>query len=127
EHQMRRDDKRRGWWLSDIEKTPGQCYGFSLYDGESWTAPLPDPRSARQPDGVHGLSQVTDPEFEWSDQDWTRYELKGQVIYELHVGTFSEEGTFDGVVDKLDYLADLGVTTIELMPVQPFAGERNWG
>lgn len=127
EHQMRRDEKRRGWWLSDIEKTPGQRYGFSLYDGESWTAPLPDPRSTRQPDGVHGLSEVTDPDFEWSDQHWTRYELKGQVIYELHVGTFSEEGTFNGVVDKLDYLADLGVTTIELMPVQPFAGERNWG
>ena len=127
EHQMRRDDHRRGWWISDVEKVPGQRYGFSLFDGASWTSPLPDPRSTRQPDGVHGLSQVTNDEFEWSDQHWTSYELKGQVIYELHVGTFSKEGTFDGVVDKLDYLVDLGVTTIELMPVQPFGGERNWG
>ena len=127
EHPMRRDDARTGWWLSDIEKVPGQRYGFSLFDGASWTSPLPDPRSTRQPDGVHGLSAVTDPEFEWSDQHWTNYELKGQVIYELHVGTFTEEGTFDGVVDKLDYLVDLGVTTIELMPVQPFGGKRNWG
>lgn len=127
EHQMRRDDHRRGWWISDVEKVPGQRYGFSLFDGDAWSAPLPDPRSTRQPDGVHGLSEVTDDEFEWSDQHWTNYELKGQVIYELHVGTFTEEGTFDGVVDKLDYLVDLGVTTIELMPVQPFGGERNWG
>lgn len=127
EHQMRRDADRRGWWTSDIEKVPGQKYGFSLYDGAMWSAPLPDPRSTRQPDGVHGLSQVTDSEFPWTDQHWTSYELKGQVIYELHVGTFTEEGTFDAVVDKLDYLVDLGVTTIELMPVQPFGGERNWG
>lgn len=127
EHQMRRDDKRRAWWISGIDKVAGQRYGFSLFDGASWSHPLPDPRSTRQPDGVHGLSQVTDPDFEWTDQHWTSYELKGQVIYELHVGTFTEEGTFDGVADKLDYLADLGVTTIELMPVQPFGGERNWG
>lgn len=127
EHQMRRDAKRRGWWTSDIEKVPGQKYGFSLYDGAEWSAPLPDPRSTRQPDGVHGLSQVTDSAFPWMDQHWTSYELKGQVIYELHVGTFTKEGTFDAVVDKLDYLVDLGVTTIELMPVQPFGGDRNWG
>lgn len=127
EHHMRRDENRRGWWISDIEKVPGQRYGFMLFDGADWSSPLPDPRSTRQPDGVHGLSQVTDPKFEWTDQHWTSYELKGQVIYELHVGTFSEEGTFDGVVDKLDYLVNLGVTTIELMPVQPFGGGRNWG
>ena len=127
EHQMRRDDARKAWWTSDVEKIPGQRYGFKLFDGTEWSAPLPDPRSTSQPDGVHGLSKVTDTEFEWTDQHWTSYELKGQVIYELHVGTFTEAGTFDGVVDKLDYLADLGVTTIELMPVQPFGGERNWG
>ncbi|WP_297851407.1 malto-oligosyltrehalose trehalohydrolase [uncultured Corynebacterium sp.] len=127
EHQMRRDDARKAWWTSDVEKVPGQRYGFKLFDGTEWSAPLPDPRSTSQPDGVHGLSKVTDTEFEWTDQHWTSYELKGQVIYELHVGTFTEAGTFDGVVDKLDYLADLGVTTIELMPVQPFGGERNWG
>ena len=127
EHQMRRDEERRAWWISDVDKVAGQKYGFSLFDGASWSPPLPDPRSTRQPDGVHGLSQVTDPEFAWTDQHWTNYELKGQVIYELHVGTFTEEGTFDAVADKLDYLVDLGVTTIELMPVQPFGGERNWG
>lgn len=127
EHPMRRNDERRAWWISDVDKVAGQRYGFSLFDGAEWSAPLPDPRSTRQPDGVHGLSQVSDPDFEWTDQHWTNYELKGQVIYELHVGTFTEEGTFDGIVDKLDYLVDLGVTTIELMPVQPFGGERNWG
>ena len=125
-HQMRRG-AQRGWWVSDVDMEPGQRYGYRINDGDGWSDPLPDPRTRRQPDGVHGLSAVVEHDFPWTDQDWTRYELQGQVIYELHVGTFSPEGTFRGVVDKLDYLADLGVTTIELMPVQPFAGERNWG
>lgn len=122
-----RDPDRRGWWISEANKQPGQRYGFRLFDGAEWSKPLPDPRTRHQPDGVHGLSEVTNSDFPWTDHHWTNYELQGQVIYELHVGTFTPEGTFDGVVDKLDYLVDLGVTTIELMPVQPFGGERNWG
>lgn len=124
-HVMRAHDM--GWWVSDVEKTPGQRYGFSIFNGENWSPVVPDPRSTEQPDGVHGLSQVSDTSFEWTDTDWTGRILAGQVIYELHVGTFTPEGTFDGLIDKLDYLKELGVTAIELMPVQPFAGDRNWG
>ena len=127
EHDMRRDDSRRGWWTSDVEQVPGQRYGFTLFDGNDWSKPLPDPRSRRQPDGIHGLSEVVSTDFPWTDDHWVNYELQGQIIYELHVGTFTPEGTFDAIVDKLDYLVELGVTTIELMPVQPFGGERNWG
>ncbi|SER38883.1 malto-oligosyltrehalose trehalohydrolase [Corynebacterium cystitidis] len=118
---------RSSWWTCDIVARPGDRYGFEVHDGEHWSITLPDPRTKSQPDGVHGLSEVLDPGFEWTDQDWTGRVLPGQVIYELHVGTFTPEGTFAGVVDQLDYLKALGVTTIELMPVQPFGGERNWG
>jgi maltooligosyltrehalose trehalohydrolase len=115
------------WWVADRVAEPGMRYGFELFDGEHWSKTLPDPRSTAQPDGVHGLSEVTDPEFAWTAENWTGRPLAGQVIYELHVGTFTPEGTFEGVIGKLDYLRDLGVTAIELMPVQPFGGERNWG
>ncbi|WP_257161331.1 malto-oligosyltrehalose trehalohydrolase [Corynebacterium cystitidis] len=118
---------RSSWWTCDTVPRPGDRYGFEVHDGEHWSITLPDPRTKSQPDGVHGLSEVLDPGFEWTDQDWTGRVLPGQVIYELHVGTFTPEGTFEGVVDQLDYLKDLGVTAIELMPVQPFGGERNWG
>ncbi|WP_257182619.1 malto-oligosyltrehalose trehalohydrolase [Corynebacterium cystitidis] len=118
---------RSSWWTCDTVPRPGDRYGFEVHDGEHWSITLPDPRTKSQPDGVHGLSEVLDPGFEWTDQDWTGRVLPGQVIYELHVGTFTPEGTFAGVVDQLDYLKDLGVTAIELMPVQPFGGERNWG
>ncbi|WIM66948.1 malto-oligosyltrehalose trehalohydrolase [Corynebacterium breve] len=125
--QLHRDAQRSGWWTCDTIAQPGDRYGYEVFDGTAWSKPLPDPRTTSQPDGVHGRSQVTDPDFEWSDQLWTGRGLAGQVIYELHVGTFTPEGTFAGVVEKLDYLLELGVTTIELMPVQPFGGERNWG
>ncbi|WP_257202153.1 malto-oligosyltrehalose trehalohydrolase [Corynebacterium cystitidis] len=118
---------RSSWWTCDTVPRPGDRYGFEVHNGEHWSITLPDPRTKSQPDGVHGLSEVLDPGFEWTDQDWTGRVLPGQVIYELHVGTFTPEGTFAGVVDQLDYLKDLGVTAIELMPVQPFGGERNWG
>lgn len=116
-----------GWWSSAVEQVPGMRYGYSLFDGQSWSMLVPDPRTTEQPDGVHGLSQVSDRSFDWTDQAWTGRVLPGQVIYELHVGTFTPEGTFAGVIGKLDYLKELGVTTIELMPVQPFGGNRNWG
>lgn len=125
EHPMR--ERGRGWWDCDEEPREGQRYAFSLFDGTAWSKPLPDPRTRLQPDGVHGSSEVVSADFNWTDGEWAGLHLKDQVLYELHVGTFTPEGTFDGVIGKLDYLADLGVNSIELLPVQPFAGERNWG
>jgi maltooligosyltrehalose trehalohydrolase len=87
----------------------------------------PDPASRLQPQGVHGPSQVVSPHFDWSDHDWRGRPLAEYVLYELHVGTFSDSGTFGGVIEKLDHLIDLGVTAIELMPVAAFPGVRNWG
>lgn len=89
---------------------------------------LPDPVSRLLPEGVHGRTEIVDPEaFVWTDEGWTGLSLNDYVIYELHVGTFSPEGTFAGVVSKFDYLRSLGVTAIEIMPVAAFPGERNWG
>jgi maltooligosyltrehalose trehalohydrolase len=88
----------------------------------------PDPASRRQPAGVHGPSRVVDPAgFAWSDTGWKGLPLDAYVIYELHVGTFTRAGTFDAVIDRLDYLKDLGVTAVEIMPVASFPGTRNWG
>lgn len=115
------------WWVADRDRAVGDRYGFELFDGTEWSKTVPDPRSQYQPDGVHGLSEVISPDFAWSDDAWTGRILPGSVIYELHVGTFSPSGDFDGVIERLDYLKDLGVTAVELMPVQPFGGNRNWG
>lgn len=102
----------------------GNRYSYVLDDSE----PLPDPASRFQPDGVHGSSQVVDPDsFQWHDQAWHARPARDLIVYELHVGTFSPAGTFDGVRQRLPYLRDLGVTAIELMPVADFAGQRNWG
>jgi maltooligosyltrehalose trehalohydrolase len=102
---------------------PGRRYRYRLDDGE----PLPDPASALQPDGVHGPSAVADPAFPWSDGGWKGVPLDELVLYELHVGAFTPEGTFDAIAPRLAELADLGVTAIEIMPVSQFPGERNWG
>ena len=103
---------------------PGDLYMY-LLDGEG---PYPDPCSRYQPHGVHGPSAVVDPSaFEWSDRGWQGVALGRTVIYELHVGTFTPAGTFAGVTEQLPYLAGLGVTAIELMPVADFPGSRNWG
>src|SRR5437899_4925405 len=101
----------------------GRDYLFVL-DGAAW----PDPCSRWQPEGVHGPSRVLDPAaFAWSDDGRGGVSLGELVIYELHVGTFSDEGTFDGVLPRLRGLRELGVTAIELMPVATFPGERGWG
>jgi maltooligosyltrehalose trehalohydrolase len=101
----------------------GEDYRLAV-DGAEW----PDPCSRWQPEGVNGPSRVLDTtSFEWSDDEWGGVTLDDLVIYELHVGTFSEEGTFDGVVPRLRGLRELGVTAIELMPVATFPGERGWG
>lgn len=89
---------------------------------------VPDPASRHQPEDVHGVSEVVDPRaYAWQDRGWRGRLWEEAVLYELHVGSFSPEGTFDGVRRRLDYLADLGVTAIELMPVADFPGTRNWG
>ncbi|MDG4831278.1 malto-oligosyltrehalose trehalohydrolase [Solwaraspora sp. WMMD1047] len=115
-----------GWWRLPAADAPaGTDYGFLLDDSDQ---PLPDPRSRWQPHGVHGLSRRYDhAAFEWTDQGWTGRQLAGSVLYELHVGTFTPAGTFDGVIDRLDHLVALGVDLIELLPVNAFNGEHNWG
>ena len=116
-------DTDRGWWESEADLSAGALYKFALADGL-----VPDPRSPRQPEGPEGWSQTVDHTmFEWSDWEWTGFPLAAAVIYELHVGTFSPAGTFDGAIDKLDELADLGVSAIEIMPVATFPGTRGWG
>ena len=115
-----------GWWeVSGAEAHAGTLYGFSLDGGET----RPDPRSASQPHGVFGLSEVVDHSLHtWSHAGWTGVSLSGRtVLYELHVGTFTPEGTFDGVIGRLPHLVELGVDAIELMPVAEFSGERGWG
>ena len=87
----------------------------------------PDPASRFQPDGVHGDSEVIDPGFDWNDRTWHGLPLRDYIIYELHVGAFTPQGTFDAAIERLDYLRQLGITAIELMPVAQFPGERNWG
>ena len=115
-----------GWWSAPDAPAGGDVdYGY-LLDGD--TTPLPDPRSRRIPAGVHGLSRTFDPSaHQWQDDDWTGKDLQGSVIYELHLGTFTPEGTLDAAAGKLDYLADLGVDFIELLPVNGFNGVHNWG
>lgn len=102
---------------------PGQHYGFSLDGGR----PLPDPRSRLQPEGVHGPSCWVDDAFEWTDEDFQQVPLNSAVIYELHVGTFSRAGTFDGAIEHLPKLSQLGITHVEVMPVAHFPGTRGWG
>jgi len=102
----------------------GSDYAFVL-DG---SGPLPDPRSPWQPYGVHGFSRMLDHSlFSWTDDRWQAPPLSSAVIYELHTGTFSPQGTFQGVAQKLDHLVDLGITHIELMPVNSFSGTHGWG
>jgi maltooligosyltrehalose trehalohydrolase len=103
--------------------TPGTRYYFTL-DGDR---DRPDPASRSQPMGVHGPSEVINQDFPWADQHWCGIPLTDLVIYELHVGTFTQGGTFDAVIPYLDELKRLGITAIELMPVAQFPGDRNWG
>ena len=114
-----------GWFRAiDPLARAGSRYGFRL-DGN---AALPDPYSRFQPDGVHGLSEVIDPlAYRWGDDGWTGVVNDNLIIYELHVGTMTDAGTFEGVIGQLDALSDLGINLIELMPVAQCPGERNWG
>lgn len=114
-----------GWWRAVIDGDHGDHYRIVL-DGERVR---PDPASRWQPEGVHGPSALVDPgQYTWTDDDWTGISsLEGHVLYELHVGTFSDEGTFDGVIPHLDALVALGITVIELLPIAQFPGGCNWG
>jgi malto-oligosyltrehalose trehalohydrolase len=114
-----------GWWSATVPgAAPDARYGFRLNSGHL----LADPRSPRQPDGPAGLSQCYDHhEFAWTNAGWRGLPLAGAVLYELHVGTFTQEGTFDAAIERLDHLAALGIAAIELMPVAAFPGRRGWG
>jgi maltooligosyltrehalose trehalohydrolase len=114
-----------GWWEADVGHAPGGTeYAFRLDGGP----PLPDPRSPRQPSGPQGASRSYDHSaFRWGDRGWRGTPLHGSVIYELHLGTFTPEGTFDAAIERLDHLRDLGVTMVELMPVAAFPGRHGWG
>ena len=113
-----------GWWTAPLDLEPGTDYAFRV-DG---SPNRPDPRSALQPDGVHGPSRTVDPDaWQWTDQNWAGKDLRGSVIYELHVGTFTPEGTLDAAITRLGHLADLGVDIVELMPLAAFPGKAGWG
>ena len=116
----------RGYWTAEVEDArPGDDY-FYVLDGKD--PALPDPRSPFQPSGVHGASRIVDHlAFAWSDARWQAPPLAGAIIYELHIGTFTPEGTFDSAIEKLDHLRHLGVTHVEIMPVNEFPGSRGWG
>jgi maltooligosyltrehalose trehalohydrolase len=125
DHPLTKLDSERGVWSATVPGVvAGDRYGFRL-DGAD---PLPDPVSRSQPEGVHKLSEVVDPaQFGWEDSNWPGVSLPDFVLYEIHVGTFTPEGTFDAIIPRLGQLAALGVTAIELMPVASFPGRRNWG
>ncbi|MFJ9583647.1 malto-oligosyltrehalose trehalohydrolase [Streptomyces acidicola] len=120
---LTRDPERTGWWTGEADATDGTRYGFALDDGPV----LPDPRSRRQPDGPDGTSAVVDHErYAWR-VPWAGRALPGAVLYELHVGTYTREGTLDAAAERLGHLAELGVTHVQLMPVCPFPGVHGWG
>jgi maltooligosyltrehalose trehalohydrolase len=122
-HPMTRGDD--DWWRAVVDAAPDARYGFVVDDDAKV---LPDPRSPRQPDGVHERSQLWDAATAtWTDGAWQGKSIAGAVIYELHIGTFTPDGTLDAAIERLDYLVDLGVDFVELMPVNAFGGTRGWG
>jgi len=120
------EKKDRGWWSAEVAAAgPGSDYGFVI---DGLEPPVPDPRSQWQPNGAHAESRVVDhAAFAWSDSGWQAPPLSSALIYELHLGTFTSEGTLKAAEGHLDYLKDLGVTHVELMPIANFPGKRGWG
>jgi maltooligosyltrehalose trehalohydrolase len=114
-----------GYWSATSDKLkPGDLYKFVLDEEKE----LPDPASVAQPEGVHGPSLALDiKNYKWTDNNWNNIPLEDYLLYELHTGTFTPQGTFAAIEEKLDYLKNLGVNTIEIMPVAQFPGSRNWG
>jgi maltooligosyltrehalose trehalohydrolase len=114
-----------GYWSLISSEISEEDRYFFILDGEK---KLPDPASLMQPEGVHGPSLALDLNgYAWNDEKWKGIARDKMIIYELHVGTFTPEGSFQGMINKLDYLVDLGINTIEIMPVSQFPGDRNWG
>lgn len=116
----------RGYWHLDVDKAePGMDYGFLLDDEPN---AYPDPRSLWQPNGVHGLSRIYDASsYQWQHAGFHAGPLSGAILYELHIGTFTPEGTLDAAIHHLDHLVSLGITHVELLPVAAFAGNHGWG
>ena len=113
-----------GWWTGP-SLAPGTDYAFLLDDSDEQ---VPDPASRRQPEGVHGPSRVYDQgAYEWNDGDWRGLELPGAVLYELHIATFTAGATFDSAIERLDHLVDLGITHVEVLPINAVNGVWNWG
>ncbi|MDJ1480815.1 malto-oligosyltrehalose trehalohydrolase [Cytophagaceae bacterium YF14B1] len=133
ELQLRQADKEEqiamqrnewGYWSVEIEKTDiDYRYGYCLDD----KGPMPDPASRFQPEGTAHLSAVVSTDYPWTDQNWKAPSLKEMIIYELHVGTFTNQSSLEAIIDKLDYLLDLGINAIELLPLSQFSGSRGWG
>lgn len=113
-----------GFWRLELETNiENPLYGYKIDD----KGPFPDPKSRFQPDGVHGLSQLWIDDFSWNDNAFTAVKLSDAIIYELHTGTFTPEGTFLAIIEKLDHLINIGVTHIEIMPIASFPGINGWG
>ncbi len=122
-HSLQADED--GYFSGTAGVGAGALYRFRLNDGENF---YPDPASRFQPDGPHGSSCVVDPtKFAWSDAEWRGTAMKGQIIYEMHIGTFTKEGTWHAATEQLAELAHIGITVIEMMPVADFPGEFGWG
>lgn len=115
--------EENGYWKTILPVNPGTRYRFRLEDETIG----PDPASLSQPEGVHGPSAVVDRHFSWTDSGWKGIPLSNKIIYELHTGAFSPSHDFEGIIQRLGYLVQLGINTIELMPLAQFPGERNWG
>jgi maltooligosyltrehalose trehalohydrolase len=117
--------KEHGYWETIVNPVEsGARYRYMIDGGEQY----PDPASLSQPEGVHGDSELVRlDDFNWTDTGWKSVPLSNMIQYEIHTGTFSPSGDFQGIIDKLDYLADLGINAIEIMPVGQFSGQRNWG
>lgn len=122
---LRMEKRRDGYHIGrDLKGRAGDVYGYRLNGGPL----LPDPASRGQLHDAHGRSMVVDPDaYQWTDGEWKRPPFRDLVIYEIHVGTFTHEGTFAAAAERLEYLQSLGITAIELMPVADFPGSRNWG
>ena len=111
------------WHVHTTQLQPGELYSFVLDE----KLELPDPASLAQPGGVHGPSQAINlSEFQWTDQAWKNPSLEEYIVYEVHIGTFSDRGTFRGLGKKIPHLKSLGINAVEIMPVAQFPGERNW-
>ncbi len=120
---LEKDD--RGYWRGTAKVDPSGCQYMFVLDNN---LKRPDPASCFQPEGVHEPSEVVDhSSFEWSDADWKNLEFNKMIMYELHVGTFTPDGNFDAIISKLEYLHELGINAIDIMPVSQFPGTRNWG